>query len=318
MGHSTEEATVALLQAVTDFIQVTGSHSQQTEQHMARLDDRLDQIMVLLGHPSSSPTSQPTRPVIQPPAVQPVEYHDTETTTPASDDAPHMDDLSSDQDSPSQGFFGSISDPFLAGIELVGVMVAFVSIALGLATLYIDPSGSEQAALEAALNVETTNLINDAEMYQHYRMYTSYALDSELQRQLETDLSTASEAEQSALQRELAAVSNQAATSRLFFPIRYLNRDGSYNTKRDIGEAWAQVSQTIDLNPQPHFVIADKLRAQSVQLMFLFIAIALAIMFCDIGQALHRTRKYMRRMTLSVILFLTLASVAVLVWIVFE
>ena len=356
---STEEASVALLQSIVQYVQTVGTNNRQAEQQFQQIEARLDQITGLLTHqhptppaptpsvvsesqvvPSSTPvvpppiapsTSTPSTPTVPsptttiapptttvPPPIAPSappketssisEASTTETEdTPISQQDEHMDDLQVEPET-TKGFLGGVHDPFLAGVELIGVLVAMVAVALGLTTLYIDPSDSEQAGLVAVLNAETTRFINNVDMYKHYRIYTTHALNSELQNQLENDLAVNSD-EEPELQRELAQVSNEIAASQRFFPVRYLNRDGSYNKERELGESWAQASQTMDLNPQPHFDQADDLRIRYTQLMLLFVLITFAITFCDIGEALHKTRKYLRRLALATIITFTIMTV---------
>ncbi len=183
--------------------------------------------------------------------------------------------------------FQNIVAFMIAIVSLVGAVVAWQS------TL-ADPDDADRGGLQATLNAETTRFFNSAVLYKRYRAYTTYTLNDELQHQIEADLADTAESEQPELLEKQIESLDLAATSQLFFPSRYLNRDGSYNTSRDLGEAWAQAEQMQDLNAQTHFEDADGERVKIIVMVVLIIQLTIALLLYTLAEGLHPDRKWLR------------------------
>ena len=197
---------------------------------------------------------------------------------------------------------------------IVAIMIAIVSLvgaAVGWQSTLIEDDDADRSGLEAALNVETTRFINTAELFRHYRAYTSYTLNEELAEQLEEELLLASDVDASseALFLQQSAAEDIVGTSQQFFPPRYLNRDGSYNTQRELGEAWAQAEQLMDLDPQAHFDEADSQRAKSSLIITNLVILTVSLLFFTIAEGLHAKRLALRRFTAGAGTFFLVISV---------
>ncbi len=183
---------------------------------------------------------------------------------------------------------------------IIAIMIAVVSLAGAVvawqATL-IEDDDADKAGLAAALNAETTHFINEAVLAKHHRAYTTYSLNDELQNQIQAGITDANSAEQNQRTRQLTEASNLAGTSRLFFPSRYLNRDGTYNTQRELGEAWAQAGQINDLEAQPHFDEADSLRVKALFTITILLLLTVSLLFYTIAEGLHPERRSLRLYT---------------------
>jgi hypothetical protein len=77
-----------------------------------------------------------------------------------------------------------------------------------------------------------------------------------------------------------------------FFPGRYLERDLSYDKQRDLGEAWAEEAQKEDINPEPHFTLADALRFKTSWLVVAIIVLTAALWFYTLAQSMEHPLKY--------------------------
>jgi len=171
-------------------------------------------------------------------------------------------------------------------VSLVAAFVAYQASGRSTDALVADRKGQT-----ATRNVQQTLSLNSALLTRHYRAYTDYAVQQKLQTLLVQELQAAPSA---GLTQALADAVNLAATDEVFFPSRYLNRDGSYAVQRELAEAWAQADQTLDLDPAPHFAEANKQLAKRKWLVSLFIAVPAALLCLSLSQSLHPERRVLR------------------------
>jgi hypothetical protein len=138
--------------------------------------------------------------------------------------------------------FQTINAILLALVTLLGAFVVWrSSVASGAA-------GDENVAgILATLNVEQTRAINTVILYENYRGYTQYARYLELGNNLYDALADAPDDEAADIERGMTEAWDIAET--FDFPRANLNRDGTYNMERDLGEAWADAERTRDLKP---------------------------------------------------------------------
>ena len=177
-----------------------------------------------------------------------------------------------------ENFSGEV---FRAWMEALMVLVALLGIVLGRMSIQTSSFGSDRRGLNAALNAETTRFISYAEMFRHYRVYTDFVVNQALDEQF------------GPLEIEAEAKNNAASASinQLFFPDRYLNRDGSYNAQRELGEAWAEAAQFTDLDSESHFNLADNNRVLSVRMKLLYIPLMLSLFCFKFAGMLYHERK---------------------------
>jgi len=194
--------------------------------------------------------------------------------------------------------------------EAAGRLVVFTTLSALIATLvmviislfqaYLDPGGAANAGMAAAFNRELVQNINYGQLYSQYRAYTDYLAQSELQSQLERTLaSTGTDADEGAaedpaLAQELAQAQRKAAASRLFFSMRYLDRNGNYDTERQLGEAWARAEQQTDLEPAPHFADADQQRTTGMQFIWLLLWLTAALCVYEVIHYFNERRLVLR------------------------
>jgi hypothetical protein len=213
---------------------------------------------------------------------------------------------------------GEESDTFQNIIAIMIAIVSLVGAVVAWQASLPEPDDADREGLQATLNAETTRFLNNAELYQHYRAYTAYTLNDTFGRQLEADLTESKAEAQPELVQKQAEAADLAGTSQLFFPARYLNRDGSYNIERELGEAWAQAGQRNDLNSQPYFDRADAQRTKAIILIAVIIGLTISLLFYTLAEGLHPGRQRLRWLTtIGGTLFLIggiIASLLIEVW----
>src|SRR6185503_4952919 len=96
---------------------------------------------------------------------------------------------------------------------------------------------------------------------------------------LEADAASADAQTASQLERQRADNHDLSLSSERLFPNKFLDRDGSYNLKRQLGEMWADAAKENDLNPDPQFVEAEQLRDKANWLLAAVAILAIALVF---------------------------------------
>ena len=184
----------------------------------------------------------------------------------------------------------------------ISILISIVAIACALVAWRASLAGfvgADNAAIRATMNAELTQFLNTATMYRHYRAYSNYVYQHELEQTLEQDLADAASTSSVSLDEQLAGARNMATINQLFFPSRYINRDGIYNIERELGEGWAETAQKLDLNPEPHLERAEQRRIKSLVLKGILIVKALALMCLNMAKILHPSRSFLRYTMIS-------------------
>lgn len=175
----------------------------------------------------------------------------------------------------------SIAAILIAVVTVIGAVVAWR------ASVAADSAGdADTAGLRASIDAEKTRALNFVDAYEHYGAYTAYARYNNLGNALADEAAHAADEQQAAaLDRQSAEAFDLATANQSLFPNRYLNRDGSYNVKRELGESWADAAQQEDLNPEAHFVEADRLRKKTNQLVLAVTILALSLVSLTIAES---------------------------------
>ena len=185
----------------------------------------------------------------------------------------------------------------IALVTLIGAYVAWRASVAG------DNAGDANLdGLLASRNYEETVALNHTQLYENYRAYTAYTRYNELGNQIEQDLADAPADEVEALDRQMREAWD--AGESFYFPYEYLNRDGSYDTERELGEALAEEARQRDLNPQPHYEEADKMQAKSNWLIVIITVLALSLLCFSLVESLDRPALQYALMSLGVIIML--------------
>lgn len=144
-------------------------------------------------------------------------------------------------------------------------------------------SGEYSAAQRAELNAQKVQSIdtlaaneNQRSFLTYKRYYDEYQLVSkqltEAKSAGEVDIALVNKLD--AKQKELRAL---YLSNLKLFPNTYITRDGTYNINTQLGQMWARAARDLDLDPQPHLLVAQRLDAkvQKMQIALVLLAASL-------------------------------------------
>jgi hypothetical protein len=175
----------------------------------------------------------------------------------------------------------------IAVVTVIGALVAWRS------SVADDGAGdADFAGLRASVRAEETRALNYVNAYENYGSYTSYQRYNELGNLLEADQGAAPAQEIDNLERQRADNHDLSISNQRLFPNKFLNRDGSYNVKRQIGEMWADAAKENDLNPDPQFAEADQLRTKANWLLGAVAILAIALVFYTLVESFGNRMRY--------------------------
>jgi len=162
----------------------------------------------------------------------------------------------------------------IATVTVIGAVVVWR------ASVAADASGdADYAGHRASVNVEETRALDTINTYENYGAYTNYVRYSTLSDLIAEDLDQATADEALRLEHQLTEADNLAVINQNLFPNRFLNRDGTYNIQRQLGELWAKAAKEKDLNPEPQFAEADRLRDKSNWFLVAVTILAISLVF---------------------------------------
>lgn len=179
-------------------------------------------------------------------------------------------------------------------ISLVGAFVAYRASARSTNVTLADRAGNG-----ALKNAQTTLTMNSTVLLRHYRAYSDYAVQETVRSLLQKDIAAAPSASLAGsdvlpvaeLNQELAVASSLAAVDEVFFPSRYLNRDGTYAAERELAEAWAEAAQNADLEPAPHYAEARREQVKRNWLLIVFVLTPAALLSFNLSHNIVPERR---------------------------
>jgi hypothetical protein len=176
---------------------------------------------------------------------------------------------------------------------LIAIVTVLGALTAGLAAKNASNAGDgDFSGMGAAISAQNADLINEINAYEHYRAYTTYVRYLELGFLLQdpkADKDT--QAQLLKQQQEVWGVADGIKST--FFEARYINSDGNYDIKRELQEARAEDEQNADLNYQPYFEIADKMRTRASFLTGDLIVFAISFWFLTLAQVFENRFKYL-------------------------
>ncbi|MFL5804345.1 MAG: hypothetical protein ACJ8CR_21705 [Roseiflexaceae bacterium] len=175
----------------------------------------------------------------------------------------------------------------IAIATVIGAVVAWRS------SVADDGAGdADFAGLRASVRAEETRALNYVNGYENYGSYLNYRRYNDLGDLLEADAANADEQTASQLERQRADNHDLSLSSERLFPNKFLDRDGSYNLKRQLGEMWADAAKENDLNPDPQFVEAEQLRSKANWLLVAVTILAVALVFYTLVESFGKHMQY--------------------------
>ncbi|MBC8160398.1 MAG: hypothetical protein H7Z42_04190 [Roseiflexaceae bacterium] len=175
----------------------------------------------------------------------------------------------------------------IAVATVLGALIAWRS------SIAEDGAGdADFAGLRASVSAEETRALNYVNAYENFGAYANYKRYQELGNLVEEDQASASEEEALVLERERADSQDLSISSQRLFPNKFLDRDGSYNVNRQLGEMWADAAKENNLNPDPQFAEAEQLRGKSTSLLVAATVLAIALVFYTLVEAFGARMQY--------------------------
>lgn len=185
--------------------------------------------------------------------------------------------------------------------NFASLMIAFVTI-LGAAAVCLGSVANNRAGnadfdgITAAINAQRAAIANEVIVYEHYRAYTAFYRYNEMGKLLyEESLKPESDPTRNSalgyLQREVWGLAQGLQFA--FFPPRYLKPDGGYDIQREREERWADAASQADIQPEPHFVLADSLRIKALSFAGVLIGLALAFWCFTAAEITESFLKYL-------------------------
>ena len=148
------------------------------------------------------------------------------------------------------------------------------------------------AGLRASVRAEETRALNYVDAYESYGAYTNYKRYNDLGDMLEASQSGTPGEDAAVLERQRADNHDLAISNQRLFPNKFLDRDGSYNVRRQLGEMWADAAKQNDLNPYPQFAEAEQLRTKANWLLAAVAVLAVALVFYTLVESLGDRMQY--------------------------
>ncbi len=177
---------------------------------------------------------------------------------------------------------------------LIALVVVIGAIVAWRASLAEDAAGdADYAGLRAAINAEEALALNSINAYQSYETYISYWNNNLrahlISQEIEKDPQNP---DNETLAVEMKTAYDLADSARSMFEARFLNRDGTYNLQRQLGEMWADSSREKDLNYEEQFAEAEKMRSKTVRLLSAVMVLSIAPVFYSLVETVAGRTKY--------------------------
>ena len=188
--------------------------------------------------------------------------------------------------------------------SFTSIMIAFITILGAIAVCNAtfaasDASDAEFAGMTASISAQEANLSHQLAAYEHSRVFADYRQYYDLYNLFSEEASKADESAAQALRRQMDEVGGVIAVLwHDFLPQEYIKPDNSaYDVQRELDAQWAEMAQSNDLDPAPHFEEADALRKRTWFLTADTIVFGLAFWFFTMGRIIENRWKYLIAVT---------------------
>jgi hypothetical protein len=177
-------------------------------------------------------------------------------------------------------------------------MIAIVTVLSALTTWRAavasqDAGQADFTGLVATVNTEEAQVLNAIKVSEHYQAFLIYTRYNELGNKL-YDALQANPANADELERQKSDSWGIAfGVQSVFFPSRYLRPDGTYDSQRELDEAWADAQRSRDTRADLHFSEADTLRRKANLLVLMLILLGVSFWFFTLAQIIDHAVKYL-------------------------
>lgn len=188
---------------------------------------------------------------------------------------------------------------------MIGVVALVTAVAAWRAGVASRVSGAEDyRAVVAVLNTQETQTLNYANVYAHLTAFTHFVINDEL-------LSQLSHAPRDpARDAQIQETDRLAATNRNFFPGRYAEKDGTYDSPRELAEEYARAERRQDLFPDAHLAESNAMDNKTYAFVQTIIYSSIALLFFTFASTLHPDRRFLRYAVAAAGVLVLLYSIA--------
>jgi hypothetical protein len=163
---------------------------------------------------------------------------------------------------------------------LIAIVVVIGALVAWRASVAEDASGdADYDGLSALVKAEETLALDTVNGYEDYSSYIRYWSNARLVELIDQDLEKASPEQAEELNKELVTATDLANANASFFERRFVNRSGTYNLGRQLGEMWADAQRENDLEYESKFISADRLRTKTQNLLLALMVLSIAPVF---------------------------------------
>lgn len=180
---------------------------------------------------------------------------------------------------------------------LVAILIALATVIGAVvawrASVAADGAGdADFAGLRATVNLEETRALASVTAYENYSAFMNYRRYEDLGNLLVEAQNQLDEDEAAALEPERVSAHDLALANQQLFPNKFLNRDGSYALRREMGEIFADAAKEKELQPDGQYAEADALRDKTNQLLIAVTILAVALVFYTLVETVGKRLQY--------------------------
>jgi len=194
------------------------------------------------------------------------------------------------EDSGGQGFLNTLNALLIALVVVIGALAAWR------ASVAADAAGdADYFGLRALVNSEETQALNHLTAYRSYADYLDYWSSKRQGELLEEEMKQKPAlAEDDQFVAQVKSAYDLADASYVNLEQRFLNRDGSYNVQRQLGQLWADAMKEKDLKYDVQFAEAERMRNKTIYLLMCVMILSIAPVFYSLVETVgERTRRTM-------------------------
>lgn len=180
---------------------------------------------------------------------------------------------------------------------LVAILIALATVIGAVvawrASVAADGAGdADFAGLRATVNLEETRALAAVTAYENYGAFMNYRRYEDLGNLLVEEQTQLDEDEAALLEPERVSAHDLALANQQLFPNKFLNRDGTYALRREVGELFADAAKEKELQPDGQYAEADLLRNKTNQLLIAVTILAVALVFYTLVETVGKRMQY--------------------------
>lgn len=171
---------------------------------------------------------------------------------------------------------------------LIAIVTVIAAVVAWRASVAADGAGDEDYdGLRAVVNVQEVQTLSTVEANQHAQAYANYRKYDENAWAIGEDLEGATGARRKELEQQKAEAEALVDAKLTMFPQKYMDRTLKYHTDAEIGELVAAEAKARDLEPEPHFIAAEGLRAKAENLLMGVVIMSLGLVCLTLVESLE-------------------------------